>query len=250
MHVSKLAIAILAATSICAVSHAAEVRILAGGAMQPGLIAAAPVFRSETGHDIKVEYAIGTELRRRVGDGEVVDLLFAPVPVVRELTPAGRLAAEGQVMAGRVGAGVVARKGAPLPDVSSAEALKRSLLAADKVVYNRASSGIYIESMLKKLGVYVELGARLVRYDDGVAVMHHLMEGKGREFGFGGITDILLYRDKGLLLVGPLPEEIQNYTSYTAALVTAGANPDAARAFLRYLASPEGRALFAANGIR
>ena len=59
-----------------------------------------------------------------------------------------------------------------------------------------------------------------------------------------------MYRDKGLQLVGPLPEEIQNYTAYTAALVTAAANPDAAKAFLRYLASPEGRALFVANGIR
>ena len=86
----------------------------------------------------------------------------------------------------------------------NAEALKRSLLAAERVVYNRASSGVYIESMLKKLGVYDELGARLVRYDDGTAVMHHLMKGQGREFGFGGITDILLYRDKGLRLVGPL----------------------------------------------
>ncbi len=246
----KIIFATFAFIAACSIGYAAEVRILAGGAMQPGLIAAAPVFRKESGHDIKVEYAIGTELRRRVGGGEVVDLLFAPIPVVKELTPAGRLAAEGQVMAGRVGAGVVARNGAPLPDVSSAEALKRSLLAADKVVYNRASSGIYIESMLKKLGVYEELGTKLVRYDDGIAVMHHLMEGKGREFGFGGITDILLYRDKGLQLVGPLPEEIQNYTSYTAALVTAAANPDAARAFLRYLASPAGKALFAANGIQ
>jgi molybdate transport system substrate-binding protein len=80
--------------------------------------------------------------------------------------------------------------------------------------------------------------------------MHHLMKGTGREFGFGGITDILLYRQKGLTLVGPLPEEIQNYTSYNAALVTAAAQPEAARAFLRFLASPAGTALFYEHGIR
>jgi molybdate transport system substrate-binding protein len=145
---------------------------------------------------------------------------------------------------------VVARNGALLPDISSADALRRSLLAADSVVYNRASSGVYIETMLKKLGVYEELAAKLVRYDDGTAVMHHLMKGTGREFGFGGITDILMYRDKGLQLVGPLPEEIQNYTAYTAALITATTNRDAALALLRYLASADGGALFAANGIR
>jgi molybdate transport system substrate-binding protein len=247
----KRILRVLVAFAVCvAAAQAAELRVLSAGAMQPGLIAAAPAFRAVSAHDIKVEYAIASELRRRVGGGEAADVLFAPVAVVRELTEAGRLAADGQVAAGRVGAGVVARNGAPLFDISSAEALKRSLLAAERIIYNRASSGVYIESMLKKLGVYDELGARLVRYDDGTAVMHHLMKGQGREFGFGGITDILLYRDKGLRLVGPLPEEIQNYTAYTAAMVAATTQREAATAFLRYLASAEGRALFAANGIR
>lgn len=247
----KQILRILSVFAACiATVQAAELRVLSAGAMQPGLIAAAPAFRAVSGHDIKVEYAIASELKRRVGGGEAADVLFAPVAVVKELTDAGRLVADGQVAAGRVGAGVVARNGAPQFDISNAEALKRSLLAAEHVIYNRASSGVYIESMLKKLGVYDELGARLVRYDDGVAVMHHLMQGQGREFGFGGITDILLYRDKGLRLVGPLPEEIQNYTAYTAALVAATTQREAAMTFLRYLASVEGRALFAANGIR
>ena len=245
------AVCALVLCSACASAlQAAEIRVMSAGAMQPGLIAAAPAFRAVSGHEIKVEYAIASELRRRIGGGEVADVLFAPVAVVKELTDAGRLAAEGQVAAGRVGAGVVARNGAPPFDISNADALKRSLLAAERVVYNRASSGVYIESMLKKLGVYDELGARLVRYDDGTAVMQHLMQGSGREFGFGGITDILLYRDKGLRLVGPLPEEIQNYTAYTAARVATTTQQDAAIAFLRYLASPDGKALFAANGIR
>jgi molybdate transport system substrate-binding protein len=242
------AILLLAASSVNV--GAAEIRVLSAGAMQPGLIAATVALRAQSGHELMVEYAIATELRRRVGGGEVAEVLFAPVAVVAELTKAGRLVAEGQVAVGRVGAGVVARKGAPLPDISSADALKRSLLAADSVVYNRASSGVYIETMLKKLGVFDELGAKLVRYDDGTAVMHHLMRGTGREFGFGGVTDILMYRDKGLQLIGPLPEEIQNYTAYSAALITATTNRDAALALLRYLASADGGALFAANGIR
>jgi molybdate transport system substrate-binding protein len=243
-------VAVLLLAACCTSVGAAEIRVLSAGAMQPGLIAATAALRTQSGHELKVEYAIATELRRRVGGGEVAEVLFAPVAVIAELTKTGRLAADGQVAVGRVGAGVVARIGAPLPDISSADALKRSLLAADSVVYNRASSGVYIETMLKKLGVYEELAAKLVRYDDGTAVMHHLMKGTGREFGFGGITDILMYRDKGLQLVGPLPEEIQNYTAYSAALIAAATNRDAALALLRYLASADGGALFAANGIR
>ncbi len=236
--------------SACAAASAAELRVLSAGAMQAGLIAAAPAFRESGGHTITTEFAIASELRRRVAGGEAADVLLAPLDVIDALTKAGRLVGEGQVAAGRVGAGVVVRNGAPLPDISSAEALKRSLLAAERVVYNRASSGVYIETMLKKLGVYDELGARLIRYDDGTAVMNHLIKGQGREFGFGGVTDILLYRDKGLQLVGPLPEEIQNYTAYAAAMVAATVNRDAAIVFLRFLASPEGKALFDANGIR
>lgn len=234
----------------CAAAPAADVQVLSAGAKQPGLIAAATAFRAESGHELKTGYPIASELRRRVGGGEVADVVLAPVAAINDLTKSGRVAADGQVAVGRVGAGVVARNGAPLPDIASAEALKRSLLAADARIYNRTSSGVYIDSMLKKLGVYGAIAAKLVRYDDGTAVMHHLMKGTAREFGFDGVTDILMYRDRGLQLVGPLPEDIQNYTAYTAALITAAENSRAAAAFLRYLASPAGTALFAVNGIR
>lgn len=226
-----------------------ELRVLSAGAMQPGLIAVAPEFRRQSGHELKVTYAIASELRRRIGGGEIADVVLAPVAAIAELENGGRVAAEGQVAVGRVGAGVVARNGAPMPGIASAEALKRSLLDADSVVYNRASSGVYIETMLKKIGIYERIRDKLIRYDDGTAVMHHLMRGTGREFGFGGITDILMYRDQGLRLVGPLPEEIQNYTAYTAALITASPHPDAAQALLQFLASPPGKALFSINGI-
>ena len=227
-----------------------DIRVLSAGAMQPGLIAVAPEFRRQSGHELKAAYAIASELRRRIGGGEIADVVLAPVAVIAELADRGRVAAEGRVAVGRVGVGVVARNGAPSPGVGSAEALKRSLLDADSVVYNRASSGAYIETMLKTIGIYEQIRDKLIRYDDGTAVMHHLMRGQGREFGFGGITDILMYRDKGLRLVGPLPEEIQNYTAYTAALITASPHPDAAQALLQFLASPLGKALFSINGIK
>jgi molybdate transport system substrate-binding protein len=229
---------------------AAAVQVLSAGAMQPALIAIAGPFKADTGHEVSVNYATAPELLRRVGGGEVADLVLAPPAVIAELAKHGKVAADGQVSLGRVGAGVVVRDGAPLPDISSAEALKRSLLAADSVAYNRASSGIYIESMLKRLGVFEQIETKLVRLPDGTAVMHRLMEGKGREFGFGGVTDILLYRNKGLTFIGPLPDEIQNYTSYTAALIAAAPNRNAAHALLRFLESAAGKELLAASGIR
>ena len=227
----------------------AELKVLAAGGMRPGLNAAALVFRERSGVEARFTYEPPLDLGRRVAGGEAADIVVSSPAVVAELTKAGKVSGDGQMHLGRVGVGVVVREGAPIPDISSPQALKDSLIAADAVVYNTASSGTYIDGMLRKIGAYDLIEHKLVRLWDGTAVMHHLMEGKAKEFGFGGITDILGYRDRGLRLVGPLPAEIQNYASYSAAVITAAPNPEAAKAFLAYLASAEGRALFVANGI-
>jgi molybdate transport system substrate-binding protein len=232
-----------------AAASAAELKVLAAGGMQPGLNAAAEVFRAKTGIEAKFTYEPPVDLGKRVAGGEAADIVVSSPPVIADLTKAGKVLGDGQMHLGRVGVGVVVRDGAPLPDVSSTQALKSSLLDAEAVVYNTASSGTYIDGMLKKLGVFDQIQGKLIRLWDGTAVMHHLMEGNAREFGFGGITDILLYRARGLRLVGPLPAEVQNYANYSAAVISAAPDPDGAKAFMAYLASPEGRALFLANGI-
>jgi molybdate transport system substrate-binding protein len=229
--------------------NAAELKVLAAGGMQPGLNAAAKVFRDKTGVEAKFTYEPPVDLGKRVAGGEVADIVVSSPAVIADLTKAGKVLGDGQMHLGRVGVGVVVREGAPLPDVSSTQALKNSLLDAEAVVYNTASSGSYIDGMLKKIGVFDQIQGKLIRLWDGTAVMHHLMEGKAKEFGFGGITDILLYRERGLRLVGPLPAEIQNYANYSAAMISTAPDPDGAKAFVAYLASPEGRALFLANGI-
>jgi molybdate transport system substrate-binding protein len=99
------------------------------------------------------------------------------------------------------------------------------------------------------MGIYEEMLPKTTRYVDAGAVMEHVLKGKGREIGFGPVTEILLHRDKGLRLVGPLPADIQNYTSYAAAPMTAAANAELARAFVRYLGGAESKALFVAAGV-
>jgi molybdate transport system substrate-binding protein len=194
----------------------------------------------------KIAYDPATVLGKRVAGGEVADIILSSSS--RNRTKTAKVLPEGQVPLGKVGVGVVVREGAPAPDIASTQALKKALLDAEAVVYNTASSGAYVEDMLKKIGVFGEIQGKLVRLFDGNAVMRRLVEGKGKEFGFGGITDIVLNHDKVVRLVGPLPAETQNYTSYTAALIAISPNAQSARAFT-YLASRDGRALFAANGI-
>jgi molybdate transport system substrate-binding protein len=237
------------ALALASPAGAAELHVLAAGGMRPGLNAAAEVFRQRTGTAVRFTYEPPVDLGKRVEGGEAADIIVSSPPVIVALAKAGKVLEAGQMHLGRVGVGVVARQDAPQPDVSTPAALRTAMLDADAVVYNTASSGTYIDSMLKKIGVFDQIQSKLVRLWDGTAVMHHLMEGKGKEFGFGGITDILGYRDQGLRLVGPLPAELQNYASYNAAVVAIAPNPDGAKAFLAYLASSDGRALFVANGI-
>jgi molybdate transport system substrate-binding protein len=148
-----------------------------------------------------------------------------------------------------VGLGVAVRPGADLPDISSTERLRASVLAADSIVFNRASTGIYLENLFKKMGIYEAILPKTTRYPDAGAVMEHVLKGKGKEIGFGPVTEILLHREKGLKLVGPLPADIQNYTSYSAAPMTAATSGELARAFVRYLSGPEAKALLVAAGV-
>jgi molybdate transport system substrate-binding protein len=248
---TKLFLGMMAAASLAlaTAASAAEIKVLAAGGMRPGLNAAAKVFRDQTGIDATFTYEPPVDLGKRVAGGEAADIVVSSPAIVADLAKSGKVLPDSPMHLGRVGVGVVARDSAPLPDVSTIPALKASLLDAEAVVYNTASSGTYIDGMLKKVGVFDQIQGKLVRLWDGTAVMHHLMEGRIKEFGFGGITDILGYRDQGLRLIGPLPAEIQNYANYSAAVIAAAPNPDAAKAFMTYLASPAGRALFVKNGI-
>lgn len=233
----------------CGPAFAAEINVMSAGAVEPGVVAAADAFRRETGTEVKIKFATAPAIRQRVGGGEAVDVVIAPPAVIEELAKAGKLDGSGNTPVGRVGVGMLVRGGVAKPDVSSADALKRALLDAESVVYNKASTGLYLEKLFERLGVGAEVKAKETRYPDGAAVMEHVIHGKGKEIGFGAMTEIALYRDKGAQFVGPLPPEAQNYTSYAAAPSTAPANRDGAAAFMKFLAGPAARTAFLAKGV-
>lgn len=227
---------------------AAEIRVLSAGAIEPGLKAAAAAFEKQAGHAIRITFNTAPELRKRMAGPSDFDVVIAPPAVITDLAAASKLA-EVRANVGRVGVGVAVREGAPQPDVTSVQALRAAVLAADSLVFNRASTGIYLEGLLRKMDIYAQVEGKTTRYPDGAAVMEHVIRGKGREIGFGATTEILLYRDKGLKLVGPLPAEVQNYTSYTAAPLASSQQPALAQEFVVFLSSAGARSLFVAAGV-
>jgi molybdate transport system substrate-binding protein len=228
---------------------AVEITVLSAGAVEPGLRPASVAFERGTGHAVKIAFAPAPQIRTRIAGGEMWDVVIAPPAVLEEFAKAGKIENE-RVALGRVGMGAAVRAGAPMPDISNVEALKRSLLAAESLVFTRGSSGVYFEALLKKMGLYEQVEGKITRYEDGESLMEHVLKGKGKEVSFGQLTEIRLYLDKGLRLVGPLPAEVQNYTSYAGAPMTARPNAEIARAFVRHLGSPDGQAVFAAAGIQ
>lgn len=227
---------------------AAEITVLSGGAIEPGLRAAVGAFEKQSGHTVRITFNTAPQIQKRVEGGDRFDIVIAPPAVIEPLAKAGAVAAGGPSV-GRVGLGAAVREGAPLPDIATTDALKRTVLEADAVVFNRASTGVYFEGLLKKLDLWTTVEKKVTRYADGASVLDHVKNGKGRDIAFAAITEILLYKDKGIRFVGPLPADVQNYTSYTASVTPQGSGSAAARDLAAFFATPQSRQLFAAAGV-
>jgi molybdate transport system substrate-binding protein len=234
---------------LSALAFAADLKVMSAGAVEPGLVPLARTFEQQTGHRVQIAFATAPVLKQKLAAREVADILIAPPAVVDEAIAADLALAQDRLPLGRVGVGVVTRSNAPAPDISSTEALKASLLAADALVYNRASTGLYFEQLIERLGLTAPLAAKTTRYADGAAVLDHLARGKGGEFGVAATTEIIAHVPKGVRLVGPLPAAVQNYTAYVAIVMRAAPAAEAARAFIAFLGSAASKARFAEAGI-
>ncbi|MEO5845949.1 MAG: substrate-binding domain-containing protein, partial [Caldimonas sp.] len=185
--------------------QAIELRVLSAGAVEPGMRPALAAFERESGHTVRIDFAAAPALRAALRAPPAADVIVVPQGVVDELAATGA-AVPVRAPIGRVGVGVAVRSGVAAPDIGSAESLQAALVGAERVVFNRASTGVYVDSMLQRLGVDEAVRAKSERLADGASVMRRLLAGTStREFGVGAMTEISLFADQGLKLVGPLP---------------------------------------------
>jgi molybdate transport system substrate-binding protein len=236
--------------AVAGAAAAADIRILSSSALEPGVMKVADQFRKETKNRVRIQFFAATpQLERRLSVGEPADVLIAPAGLMNDQLRRGKVDAEAHSFIGRVGIGVTVRAGAPDPDIASLDRFKQSLLVADSIVYNHASTGLYLEKLFDLLGIAEQLKMKTVRYVNSAQVLEHVIGGKGIEIGFGTITEIRQFEPKGLKLVGPLPDQVQNSTAYSAAVITEAPEAEVAKDFVRYIASPAAKALFSAAGI-
>jgi molybdate transport system substrate-binding protein len=229
-------------------ARAAEVKVLSAGAMKEVVLVIVPQFERETGHKAVVANDTAGGLTRRILGGEAFDLAVITPGAIGDLIAKGKVAGPRVVLA-RVGVGVVVKEGAPKPDIATVEAFKRALLAAKSVAYidpaAGGSSGIYISGLLDKLGIAAEVKPK-AKLKQGGHVADLIASGEA-ELGLHQISEILPV--KGVTLVGPLPAEIQNYTTYAAGVSAAAKEAEAARALIKLLSGPAAEPVLKARGM-
>src|SRR5450830_205912 len=228
---------------------AAEIKVLTAGAFKQVVLALVPDFEKQSGHRVTVDNDTAGGLKKRIEGGEAFDVAVITPGVVDDLIAKGKIAAGSRINLAGVGVGVVVKEGAPKPDVSTVEAFKRALLAAKSVAYidpaSGGSSGIYIDKLLERLGIADQIRPK-AKLKKGGHVADLIVSGEA-ELGLHQISEIVPV--KGAELVGPLPKEIQNTTTYAAGLGASAKNKDAAEALIKAFAGPAAAAVLKSKGM-
>ena len=243
----KIALAVLLAVG--SMTQAAELKVLSVGSINPGLSNNGEEFKKNTGNPVTIQVDTAPGLSKRLASGETADILIATADVLDEAAKAGKIVPGTRTLVARVGVGMTVRKGASLPEIKTAAAMKQVLENADSIVYNEGSSGLYLDRLFTQMGIAEKLKAKTTRYPNGGQVAQHVVNGKGNEIGFLPVSYILSNLAQGIQYVGPLPGDTQNYTSYEAAAMTGGKAVDTAREFIKYLTSAGAKKIFAASGV-
>ena len=234
------------AAALCAT--AAEITVLSGGAVKSGFTDAAALWEKQTGHRVKATFAPAGEIQKRLAAGERFDLIVVPAENLAAFERDGIVTAGTSRPIAAVSIGVAVRKGAPVPDISTSDGVKRMLVGAKSLTYmdpSRGTSGKHFdEVVLPKLGVRDEIRAK-TKFGEGGMIAEKVASGEV-ELAVHQMTEIMPVA--GVTLVGPLPPDLQKVTVYTGALPRASAAPTEAAALLAFLASPEARPLFLSRG--
>ena len=230
-------------------ARAAEIKLLCAVALHPAIDVLIPDFEKSSGHKITIAYGNAGAIADRFQKGEAADIVINAAPLMDQLQAQGKVVADSRVIIAKVGVGVFVRKGAAKPDISSADAFKRSLLAARSIAYpdpaGGGASGIYMASLLERLGIAGEMNPKTKLSPSGKVLYASVASGDV-EIGFNQISEVLA--QPTIEFAGPLPSAIQNYTQFAPGIVTGSSQTDAARALVTFLSSPAAQTVLKAKG--
>jgi molybdate transport system substrate-binding protein len=243
---SILALAAAAAATIAIGARAADLVVIASNGVKPALEELAPHFEHMTGNKLSFKFGVAAPLKRDIEAGSVFDLAILTSPGIADLAKQGKIAAGTETPIARSGVGLMVRKGAAKPDLSSPEALKRAVLAAKSLTWAKeGASGVTFLNALAKLGIAEEAQRKADLAADGAGAARKVAAGEA-ELGALLINEIMA--QPGVDVAGPLPGDLQSYTAFSSGVSAASKNAAAAKALAEFLRTPDARAVFKAKG--
>ena len=234
-------------------AEAAEVKVLAAFGIRPVMEDLGPKFERASGHQLAITFDSGPATVKRVQGGETADVVIIPRERIDGFVKDGKAAAGNVTVVARSrGLGVAIRKGAPKPDISSPEALKRTLLAAKSITYpdpaRGTATGTHFAKVLDRLGIANEMKQKTVfpKIAGGAAVGALVANGEAE---IGVLQGQVLISVAGIELVGLLPDDLQNAVVFAAAIMAGANDIEASKALVNFLRTPEAAAVIKAKGM-
>jgi molybdate transport system substrate-binding protein len=246
-----LALGFVGALLLTSTATAAEVRVMISGGLTAAYNALVPEFERATGHKVLTAYgpSMGTTTNAipvRLERGEPADVLIMVGYALGDLVKQGKVTPDSRVDLVKSPIGLAVKSGAPKPDISSADAIKRTLLAAKTIAYSDSASGVYVSTeMFAKLGIADQMKDK-ARKIPATPVGEIVAHGEA-EIGFQQISELRAV--SGIDIVGPLPDELQKITVFSAGIASGSKEPDAGRALIKFLASPAARDTIVKSGL-
>jgi len=222
-----------------------NITVFGGNSLHAPMEELAPQFERESGHRLSIIYETAKQMFERMAKGETPDVLIVSSPNMDTLVEQGRIVAASRTDLIRNSVGIAVRSGAPRPDISTTEAFKNTLLGAKSIAFASAgTSGIYFVELIKRMGVEAQVLAK-ARTRPGGLIAKLVANGEA-ELALQQIPELLAV--PGIDLVGPLPREVQLDNVMCGGVFGTSACPEAAHAFIRFLASPASMRVFLAKG--
>ncbi len=227
-------------------AKAAELKIIAGGSMTSSLNQLAAPFERATGHKLVIHFDSTPNLIKQATSGEPFDLAVVPVDVFKDEAARARFSPAPTVDIARVGYGVIVRAGAAKPDVSTPDALKKTLLDAQSIAFVPASAaGGYVSKVFERLGINEAMKAKTKPQQMPAQIAPAVASGEAEL----GVFLVNVLTGPGVELAGSFPAELQQELVFTAAVTADSNQAEAAKAFIDYLTAPAAIAVIKAAGM-
>jgi molybdate transport system substrate-binding protein len=226
--------------------QAAEITVLTSQGVVSAVRDLAPAFERASGHRVVVSFGAGPSLMNKINANAPADLVTHYPDAIDDLIKQGKVLAGTRVDFARGGIGLAVLKGAPKPDIGSAEAFKHTMLAAKSVAYSRTgASGLYAAKLMERLGIAEEMKSK-TKLVDGVPVAEVVAKGEA-ELGLQQINVILPVA--GIDYAGPLPPDLQDYVEFAAGVLAVSKEPEVAKALVKFMSAPEAAPLIRKSGM-